>query len=173
MALERTKPIHRRRRTRGSSLLTGIGKHGPLASHVSLQCRPSLKRACATAVGTKSTSWSTNWPHCISMWLNVSSDVTRDVDSTRTDTVRALGRRTPLYSRPADQPASTILTIITRYWPGGGETICPRRWQFDGGISFRRQSDHLRQSMDPKIAADPLPSADGSAVRIYLVAGGG
>jgi len=26
--------------------------------------------------------------------------------------------------------------------PGGGETICPRRWQFDGGISFRRQSGH-------------------------------
>ena len=35
----------------------------------------------------------------------------------------------------------------------------PRRWQFDGGISFRR---HLRQSMDPKIAADLRPSADGT-----------
>ena len=44
----------------------------------------------------------------------------------------------------------------TRYRAGGGETICPRRWQFD-----------------PKIAADLRPSADGSAVRTPLVAGGG
>jgi len=42
------------------------------------------------------------------------------------------------------------------YRPGGGETICPRRWQFD-----------------PKIAADLRPSADGSAVHTSLVAGGG
>jgi len=106
MALERTNPMHLRRRTRGSLELTGIGKHGPLASHVSLQCRPSLKRACATAVGTKSMSWSMNWPHCISMWLYESSGVTRDVVRTRTDTVRALGRRTPLYSRRTSQPAA-------------------------------------------------------------------
>jgi len=50
----------------------------------------------------------------------------------------------------------------TRYHPGGGETICPRRWQFDGGISFRRQS---------KIAVDLRPSADGSAVS-PLISGG-
>jgi len=34
--------------------------------------------------------------------------------------------------------------FLSRYRPGGGETICPRRWQFD-----------------PKIAADLRPSADG------------
>jgi len=57
---------------------------------------------------------------------------------------------------------------------GRGETICPRRrWQFDGGTSFRRQSGHLRQAVDPKIAADLRPIADGSAVRTSLVAGGG
>jgi len=49
----------------------------------------------------------------------------------------------------------------------------PRRWQCDGGMSFCRQSGHLRQSMDPKIAADLRPSADRSAVRTYLAAGGG
>ena len=30
----------------------------------------------------------------------------------------------------------------TRYRPGIGETICPRRRQLDGGIAFRRQSGH-------------------------------
>jgi len=35
----------------------------------------------------------------------------------------------------------------------------PSRWQFDGGISFRRQSGHLRQSMDTKIAADLRPQS--------------
>ena len=45
----------------------------------------------------------------------------------------------------------------------------PRRWQSDGDIVSR----HLRQSMDPKIAADLRPSADGSAVCTSLVAGGG
>jgi len=40
--------------------------------------------------------------------------------------------------------------------PGGGETICPRRLQFN-----------------PKIAADLRPSVDWSAVRTSLVAGGG
>jgi len=86
-------------------------------------------------------------------------------------------------------------TNTTRYRPGFGETICPARlWQFDGGLSLRRQSGHqylhvhirvsprppqiarnkdLRQSMDPKIAADLRPSADGSAVRTSLVTGGG
>jgi len=44
----------------------------------------------------------------------------------------------------------------TRFRPGGGETISPRRWQFD-----------------PKIAADLRPSADGPSVRTSLVAGGG
>jgi len=44
----------------------------------------------------------------------------------------------------------------TKYRPGGSETICPRRWQFN-----------------PKIAADLRLSADGSAVRISLVVGGG
>ena len=73
---------------------------------------------------------------------------------------------------------SVCLTVslsltITRYRPGGGETVCPRRWQFDGGISFRRQSGHLRQSMDPKIPVDLRPSAVGSAVRTFLAAGGG
>jgi len=51
-----------------------------------------------------------------------------------------------------------------RHRPEDGETIRPRRWQFDGEISFRRQS---------KIAADLRPSADGSVVRTSLVAGGG
>jgi len=44
----------------------------------------------------------------------------------------------------------------TKYRPGGGETICPRRWQ-----------------LDPKIAADLRPSANWSAVNTSLVAGGG
>jgi len=66
-----------------------------------------------------------------------------------------------------------LLPDVTRYRPGGGETIYPRRWQFDCGISFRRQSGRLRQSVDPKIAADLRPSADGSAVRTSLAAGGG
>jgi len=114
MALDRTNPMHLWRRTRGSSALTGIGKHGPLASHVSLQLRPSLNRAWATAVGTKSMSWSMNWPHCISMWLYVSSGVTRDVDRTPTETARALGIRTPLYSRPASQPTSFIDIVVSQ-----------------------------------------------------------
>jgi len=68
----------------------------------------------------------------------------------------------------------TLTLTLTSYRPGGGETICPgRRWQFDGGILLRCQSGHLRQSMDPKIAADLRPSADGSAVRTSLMAGGG
>jgi len=37
---------------------------------------------------------------------------------------------------------------------------------------FSRNKD-LRQSTDPKIAADLRPSSDGSAVRTSLVAGGG
>jgi len=109
MALERTNPMHLRRRTRGSSALTGMGKHGPLASQVSLQLRPSLNLAWATAVGTKSMSWSINCPHCISMWLYVSSGVTRDVDRTLIDTSRALGSLTPLYSRPVSQPVCIVL----------------------------------------------------------------
>jgi len=43
-----------------------------------------------------------------------------------------------------------------------------RRWHI-----VRRQSGHMRQSMDPKIAADLCPSADGSAVRTSPMAGGG
>jgi len=39
-------------------------------------------------------------------------------------------------------------------------------------IGFFRNKD-LRQSIDPKIAADLRPSADGSTVRTSLVAGGG
>jgi len=58
--------------------------------------------------------------------------------------------------------------------PRGRLDDMPRcRWQFDGGIPFRRQSGRLRQFMDPKIAADLRPSADRSAVRASLVAGGG
>jgi len=58
----------------------------------------------------------------------------------------------------------------TMYRPGGGETICPPgRWQFDGRISFRRQSGHLSQSTDPKIALDLRPSSDESAVRTSLL----
>jgi len=35
--------------------------------------------------------------------------------------------------------------------PGEGERrYALRLWQFDGGTSLRRQSGHLRQSMDPK-----------------------
>jgi len=47
---------------------------------------------------------------------------------------------------------------ITRYRPGGGETICPPA---DGS------------SMVSKIAADLRPSADGSEVGTFLVASGG
>jgi len=51
-----------------------------------------------------------------------------------------------------------IITIITRYGPGGGETIAPPA---DGSSTVA------------KIAADLRPSADGSAVRTSLVAGCG
>jgi len=54
---------------------------------------------------------------------------------------------------------STNETRVTRYRPRWGETICPRRWQFDDGILFRRQSSHLRQSIDPKIASDLRPQS--------------
>ena len=49
--------------------------------------------------------------------------------------------------------------------PGAARRYAPRRWQFDGGVSFRRQSGRLCQTMDLKIAADLCPSAGGSAVR--------
>jgi len=64
---------------------------------------------------------------------------------------------------------SAVNSAIDKESPRGrrGETICPSRRQFDGGISFRRQSGHMRQSMDPKLAADLRPSADGSAVRTF------
>jgi len=52
----------------------------------------------------------------------------------------------------------SVVTDLTSYRPGGGETICPAA---DGG------------STAAKIAADLRPSADGSAVRTSLVAGGG
>jgi len=46
-------------------------------------------------------------------------------------------------------PAETLhqflaVIVIARYRPPGGrgEMICPRRWQFGGGISFRRHSGH-------------------------------
>ena len=57
------------------------------------------------------------------------------------------------------------VTTVTCYRPAGGQTICPAA----GG--FSRNGD-LRQSVNPKIAADLRPSADGSAVRTSLVAGG-
>ena len=57
--------------------------------------------------------------------------------------------------------------------PRGRGDDMPCRWQFDGGISFCRQSGHLRQSMGPKIAADLRLFADGFAARTSLVAGGG
>ena len=57
---------------------------------------------------------------------------------------------------------SSPIKIIFR--PGGGETICPRK--------CTRNKDQ-RQSMNPEIAADLPPSADGSAVRASLVPGGG
>ena len=56
----------------------------------------------------------------------------------------------------------------TRYRPGAGETICSRRWQFAAN-----QTTCVSPCMDPKIAANLRPSADGSAVRTCLVAGGG
>jgi len=49
------------------------------------------------------------------------------------------------------------MDIITRYRPGVAIRYATRRRQFDGD----------------KIAADLRPSADGSAVRTSLVAGGG
>ena len=74
----------------------------------------------------------------------------------------------PLHEKSASCDAAvcqiTANTCLTRYRPGGGETICPRRWLFDGGISFRRQSGHRGS----KIAPDLRPSADGSAVRTSL-----
>ena len=48
------------------------------------------------------------------------------------------------YRRVTDRQTHVIL--LTGYRPWGGETICPRRWQFD-----------------LKIAADLRPSGDGSA----------
>ena len=66
---------------------------------------------------------------------------------------RPSARQTHAVVQPASRPACIHNTNNNnKVLPSGGETICPRRWQFDGGISFRRQSDHLRQSMDPKIA---------------------
>jgi len=58
----------------------------------------------------------------------------------------------------------------TRYRPGGGETICPppmavRRW-----LAYLFTAN--RAIVDQKIVADLRPSADGSAVRTSLVAGG-
>jgi len=64
---------------------------------------------------------------------------------------------TPLDARAITPTAdhsrsSCILTRITSYIPGGGETICP-------------------PPMAVRLAADLRPSADGSAVRTSLVAG--
>jgi len=58
----------------------------------------------------------------------------------------------------ANAPSKTCQTSCS---PGNCETICPpppRRWQFDGGTNRR---------------GSIRPSADGSAVRTCLVAGGG
>ena len=44
---------------------------------------------------------------------------------------------------------------------GVARRYVPRQWQFDDCISFPLHSGHLRQSTDPKIAADLRPSADG------------
>ena len=43
----------------------------------------------------------------------------------------------------------------------------PRRWQFDGGISFRLQSGRLYQSMDPKIAADLRPRTGQQSTHLW------
>ena len=60
-------------------------------------------------------------------------------------------------------------TLVQRQGrPGAGETICSRRWQFAAN-----QTTCVSPCMDPKIAANLRPSADGSAVRTCLVAGGG
>jgi len=57
---------------------------------------------------------------------------------------------------------NTILAIITASY--NTYRLAPRP---------PRQSGRLRQSMDRKIAPDLRPSADGSALRTSLVAGGG
>ena len=60
-----------------------------------LTCSPKLSPAIP---GTARTiSWSRNWPHCINMWVNTSSEVTSLVDMALVDTSRALGLENPSY----------------------------------------------------------------------------
>jgi len=54
----------------------------------------------------------------------------------------------------------------TRYRPRHN-TMSPRRWQFDGGISFRLQLGRLCQSMDPKIAADLRPRTGQQSAHLW------
>ena len=61
------------------------------------------------------------------------------------------------------------ITEVSWPQPNKARQYAPHRWQFDGGISFRRQSGHLRQSMDPKIVVVLRLSAG----RTSLVAGNG
>ena len=56
------------------------------------------------------------------------------------------------------------IVFQTGYRPGAARRYVPRK---------SSTNKDLRQSRDPKIAADLRPSANGSAVRTSLVAGGG
>jgi len=79
-----------------------------------------------------------------------------------------------IYAAATTNPKpNPIILLHGQLSPGAARRYAPRRWQFDGRVSFRRQSGHLRQSMDPTIAVDLRPSVDGSTVRTSLVAGGG
>jgi len=68
----------------------------------------------------------------------------------------------PAAHESASQPPEIVQHTVhtTRYRVGGGKMTCPQQWQFDGGISFHRQS---------KIAAD---LRDRSSASTSLVAGG-
>jgi hypothetical protein len=77
---------------RWSLLGTGIGKQGLVFSHVSLHRVPSLNREKLMAWGARSRSWSMNCPHCMSMWVWMSSLVTWGVAMRREETRRGLGR---------------------------------------------------------------------------------
>ena len=56
----------------------------------------------------------------------------------------------------SDRFVISAKNLINKVLARGGEMICPRRWQFDGGIYVFATSQAV---MDPKIVADLRPSA--------------
>ena len=54
---------------------------------------PSLKVCLETASMAKSRSWSRNCPHCMAMWLRVSSGDILELEMSSVETFRALGKR--------------------------------------------------------------------------------